>query len=100
MKKILERDKKIRKKLEKFDKKKLILKMILNNFNFFKLVRVDAKVKLNKIFFLSSSISRISNRCVETINKKKFNKLTNFSRMIFLRIVRNNDVCGVEKSTW
>ena len=99
MKKLLEKDKKNRKKLKKFEKKKFILKTILNNLSLSNFIRFNAFYSLNK---LSNKTSKtvISNRCVNTINKKKFNKLTHFSRIVFLKIARNKDICGLRKSSW
>ena len=49
MKKLLEKDKKIRKKIKKFEKKKFILKTISNNLNLPDLVRFNAFNNLNEM---------------------------------------------------
>ena len=99
MKKLLEKDKKNRKKLKKFEKKMFIFKTIHNNLSLSNFIRFNAFYNLNK---LSNKTSKtvISNRCVNTINKKKFNKLTHFSRIVFLKIARNKDIFGLRKSSW
>jgi small subunit ribosomal protein S14 len=99
MKKLLEKDKKIRKKIKKFEKKKFILKTISNNLNLPDLVRFNAFNNLNEMP-KNTSKSFISNRCVNTINKKKFNKLTNYSRIIFLKLARHKSIYGLNKSSW
>lgn len=99
MKKLLEKDKKVRKKIKKFEKKKFILKTISNNLNLPDLVRFNAFNNMNEMP-KNTSKSFISNRCVNTINKKKFNKLTNYSRIIFLKLARHKSIYGLNKSSW
>ena len=99
MKKLLEKDKKLRKKLKTIDNQYFILKFIVKNFNFFTLVRWNAFLKLRKLSQQNSKVS-ITNRCLLGINKKRFNKLTGFSRQIFLKTLRAGDVSGVRKSSW
>jgi ribosomal protein S14 len=99
MKKLLEKDKKVRKEIQKFEKKKFIFKTIYNNSNLPDLTRFNAFNNVSKMSKYSSK-SFISNRCVNTINKKKFNKLTNYSRIIFLKLARHKSIYGLNKSTW
>nr|YP_009687991.1 ribosomal protein S14 [Haslea nusantara]QDX17598.1 ribosomal protein S14 [Haslea nusantara] len=99
MKKILVKDKKIRKKIKILEKKRFILKSIQNNSKFCNLVRLNTFYKLSSLP-VSSSKSLISNRCVETINKKKFTGLANFSRIVFLKLVKNGSLYGMQKYYW
>ena len=99
MKKLLEKDKKTRKKVQNVEKKKFILKILLNNFNFTNFIRFNALSNLNKIDKKTSKVL-ISNRCINTINKKKFNKFTKFSRMIFLKLAKNKKINGLIKASW
>lgn len=99
MKKLLEKDKKIRKKIKDFEKKKFILKSIVNNLNLTNLIRFNALNNINKIEKKTSKVF-ISNRCINTINKKKFNKLTKFSRIVFLKLARNKSIYGLNKTSW
>lgn len=99
MKKLLEKDKKIRKILKNFEKKKFIFKTISINSNLPILLRFNAFNNLNKITKKASK-TFISNRCVLTINKKKFNKLTHFSRIVFLKLAKQNRISGLAKSNW
>ena len=96
MKKLIEKDKKIRKKIEIFEKKKFILKIISNNFFLNNLIRYNAIKSLNRLPTQSSK-TLISKKCVLTLNKKKFNKLTNFSRIIFRKLVKKEKIFGVYK---
>lgn len=97
--KLRERDKKIRKNIYEFEKKRFILKIISQNQNFFSLMRWKAKYKLN-ILSRKSSKTCISNLCILTVNKKKFNKLTSFSRIAFLKLVNKKKICNIYKSSW
>jgi ribosomal protein S14 len=99
MKAILEKDKNLRLKLSKVENKHFILKSIIKNFNLFILIRWNAFLKLN---LLTKSKSKISttNRCLFSYNKKRFNKLTGFSRHVFLKKIRSGEINGMRKSSW
>lgn len=99
MKKLLEKDKKTRKKIKNLEKKKFIFQAISKNSNLSNLIRFNAFHHLNKLPIRSSK-TFISNRCVNTFNKKKSNKLTHFSRIIFLRLARNHKIHGLTRSSW
>ena len=98
MKKLLEKDKKIRKKIKNFEKKKFILKSLANNLNLTNLIRFNALNNLSKMQKKTSKVF-ISNRCINTINKKKFNKLTKFSRIVFLKLARSKSIYGLTKTS-
>ena len=97
MKKLLEKDKKTRQVIKNFEKKKIILKSISNNLHLTNLIRFNALNSVSKMQKKSSKVL-ISNRCINTINKKKFNKLTKFSRIVFLKLVRNKKIYGLKKT--
>jgi ribosomal protein S14 len=99
MKALLEKDKNLRLKVMEVEDKYFILKSIIKNFNFFILVRWNAFLKLKA---LTKSTSRISivNRCLFSYNKKRFNKLTGFSRHVFLKKIRSGEISGFKKSSW
>ena len=99
MKKLLEKDKKLRKHILYIEKHYLVLKSIYTNFNFFLLIRWNAFLKLKNVSNNSYKVS-LSSRCLETINRKRLNKLTTFSRYIFLRLIRLGLISGVQKSSW
>ena len=96
MKKILEKDKNIRKKIKYFEKKIFILKAIYNNSCLTSLIRLTALQHLHK-FPNRSSKTFINNLCVFTINKKKLNKLANFSRIIFRKLATKKLFSGIHK---
>ena len=99
MKKLVEKDKKVRKKVKKLEKQKFIFQTISNNSNLSNLIRFNAFYNLNHLPIRASK-TFVSNRCVNTFNKKKSNKLTRFSRIIFLRLARNKKIHGLTKSSW
>ena len=99
MKKLVAKDKKIREKVKNLEKKRFIFQTISNNSNLSHLIRFNAFSKLNQLS-VKASKTFISNRCVNTFNKKKSNKLTNFSRIIFLKLARNKKIHGLGKSSW
>jgi ribosomal protein S14 len=99
MKKLLEKDKKLRIRIKQLEKKQFILKSIFKNFNFFVLVRWNAFLKL-KTLVKKTSIISLSNRCLYSINKKRFNKLTFFSRHVFLKLIRSGKISNIQKTSW
>ena len=100
MKKVLAKDKKLRLSLKQTEKRQFILKSIFKNLNFFNLLRWKASVKLDCITKTHAAKVSLSNRCVYTINKKRLNKYTTFSRHIFLKLIRSGKISGVQKSCW
>lgn len=99
MKKLFAKDKKNRKIVKELELKHFILKQISTNSNFSRTTNWNA---LNKLSSLSrkSSKTTLSNRCVKTINKKTFHKFTNFSRTVFLKLVKSGCISGIRKSSW
>jgi ribosomal protein S14 len=99
MKKLIEKDKKLRNDILHKEHYHFVLKSIMKNLNFFALLRWNAYLKLKNLTQNSSKISLI-NRCLYTINKKRFNKLTGFSRHVFLKQIRSGSIIGIKKSSW
>lgn len=99
MKKLVEKDKKVRKIINQFEKKKFILKIIQNNINLPYLLRFNASNNLNSMTKKASK-TLLSNRCIATVNKKKFGKLTNYSRIFFLKLAKNKKIYGLSKASW
>lgn len=99
MKKILVKDKQLRIYLRNYEKIFFVLNCIANNSNFSKFVRWKAILKI-KIINYHKSKSLLTNRCIETINKKRFNKLTQYSRQLFIRLIREGKIYGFQKSSW
>ena len=99
MKKLLVRDKKRRSLFYKHERKKIILKTIFKNFNLFTLIRWNALIKLEQLGSISSTVS-FSNRCIYTINKKRLNDTSLFSRHVLLKLIRSGKITGISKSSW
>lgn len=99
MKKLLERDKKLRLQIKEIEKKNFILKSIFRNLNFFILIRWNAFTKLKNLSKGKSNVS-LAPRCLYSINKKRFNKLTPFSRHVFLKLIRSGQIYSIQKASW
>lgn len=100
MKKLKIKDKKIRINFLPLEDKHFILKAILKNANFLILFRWKAFLFLQKLISKNSSKIACTNRCLLTFNKKRFNKLTCFSRHVFLKLIRSGNIPGITKSSW
>jgi ribosomal protein S14 len=99
MKKLFAKDKENRKTVKELELKHFILKQISTNSNYLKTVRWNALYKLSNVS-KNGSKTILSNRCVKTINKKTFHKFTNFSRTVFLKLVKSGQISGFRKSSW
>nr|BBC77747.1 ribosomal protein S14 [Nitzschia sp. NIES-3581]BCQ06508.1 ribosomal protein S14 [Nitzschia putrida] len=99
MKKLFTKDRENRKSVKQLELKHFILKQISINSNFLKTVRWNAIYQLSD-FDKQGSKTVLSNRCVKTINKKTFHKFTNFSRTVFLKLVKSGQISGIRKSSW
>lgn len=99
MKKLFAKDRKNRKIIKELELKHFVLKQISTNSNFLKTTRWNAVYKLSSLPRKSSK-TVLSNRCVKTINKKTFHKFTNFSRTVFLKLVKSGYISGMRKSSW
>ena len=99
MKKLFGKDKKIRLEVQKNQKNRFILTSIFKNLNFPPLLRWNSFSKLKKLNNNNYKVS-LSNRCSLTVNKKRFNKFTKFSRNVFLKFIRAGKIHGFRKSVW
>jgi len=99
MRKLFAKDKRNRKIVKQLELKHFVLKQISTNSNFLKTTRWNALHKLSNISN-SSSKTVISNRCIQTINKKTFHKFSNFSRTVYLKLVKSGYISGIRKSSW
>lgn len=99
MKKLFAKDRENRKTLKQLELEHFILKQISTNSNFLKTIRWNALYKLS-IMSKKSSKTLLSNRCIQTINKKTFNKFTHFSRTVFFKLVKSGYISGMRKSSW
>lgn len=98
MKKLKVRDFKTRMYIMQTDNKHYVLKCIFKNFNFFIMIRWNAFLKSAWLQKHHSRVSMIS-KCLSSINKKRFNKLTTFSRHIFLKLIRQGVIAGIQKAS-
>ena len=99
MKKLIQKDKNIRYNVKLAEKKHFILKFIFVNFNFFILIRWFALLKIKVLLKNNSKVSLIK-RCLSSVNKKRYNKLTVFSRHIFIKLLQSASIPGIQKSSW
>lgn len=99
MKKLFAKDRENRKLVKQFEFEHFVLKQISTNSNFLKTTRWKALYKLSNLSKQGSK-TILSNRCVKTINKKTFHKFTNFSRTVFLKLVKSGEISGIRKSSW
>ena len=99
MKKLFAKDKDNRKLVKQGELEHFVLKQISVNSNFLKTTRWKALYKLSN-FTKQGSKTILSNRCVKTVNKKTFHKFTNFSRTVFLKLIKSGQISGMRKSSW
>ena len=99
MKKLFAKDKENRKIIKQLELEHFILKQILANPNFSKTTRWNALYGLSSTSNKSSK-TFITNRCVQTVNKKTFHKFTHFSRTVFLKLAQSGYISGMRKSSW
>jgi ribosomal protein S14 len=99
MKKIKIKDKKNRLAVKHFEINHFIIKTVFNNINFSNLLRWNSSLTLKNFPYRNYKTS-MSNRCILTINKKRANKLTNYSRMVFLKQIRAGNITGIQKAYW
>lgn len=99
MKKLFAKDRENRKSVKQLELEHFILKQISTNSNLLKPIRWNALYKLSNMPKKSSK-TVVSNRCVQTINKKTFSKFTNFSRTVYLKLVKSGYISGIRKSSW
>lgn len=97
MKKLFIKDKILRQNFKNINKNYFLLKLILKNFNVFSLSRRNVFSDLNKLKIYNVSIS---DRCIVSINKKKFNKFFLYSRIILLKKIYEGKIIGFKKSIW
>lgn len=99
MKKLFTKDKQNRTNVKQQELKKFVLKQIITNLNFSRIIRWNATYQLTD-FQKSFSKTHLSNRCVKTINKKTFHKFSNFSRTVYFKLVKLGMISGIRKSSW
>jgi hypothetical protein len=99
MLKLFIKDKAKRQMVKNLNKQYFVLKSIIKNKYILKLIHYKVCLRLKALSGLGSIIS-LSNRCVDSISKKRYNKFTLFSRFIYLKLIKNGKVTGFQKSNW
>ena len=99
MKKLIKKDKKNRALVKFYETNKFVYKNFTNNANLPKLSRWKLFI-LAKHLPKKSSPIYVNNRCTLTGRKKRINKLYNFSRISFLKLIRSQNINGLIKSSW
>jgi len=99
MKKLVRKDIKKRNNFFLSEKKKIIFKTIIKNYSFCETEKKKIASNLSKNF-KHSTLTQIVNRCVLTGRKKRLNKMFNFSRVYFRKLIRSGYIFGFRKSSW
>ena len=96
MKKLLQSDKRKRKFVYNLEINHYVAKAVFKNSNYSKFIRWNEMSK----FLRKASVTQTVNRCILTGRKARVNKLYNYSRLVFLRLVRAGLLSGLKKSSW
>lgn len=99
MKKLIIKDKSKKKKFYNDEKITYVLSSISNNLNMLSSIRQNANKRLQNLTS-KSSIASFNSRCKITVHKKRFNKLTRYSRHVFLKLIRFGKINGFQKASW
>lgn len=99
MKSVIQKDKKRRNLVYKFESTNFIFKSLVKNTSLKPSLRHTASLHL---FNCSSNIfkTRLVNRCIVTSRKSKLYNSFRFSRLYFLKIARQGLISGLKKSSW
>jgi ribosomal protein S14 len=98
MKLVYIKDKNRRVKYNLIEKKKIILKYIINNLQLSNILRTDAYLEYLNLS-LDSSITKIKNRCILTNRSKGIYKKFKISRIFFKKIALEGNLPGVKKAS-
>jgi ribosomal protein S14 len=99
MLKLYSKDKVRRQIVKKLNKNYFVLKSLIKNKYLLKLIHYKVHLKLKALSVLGSVVM-LSNRCVDSASKKRYNKFTLFSRFLYLKLIKNGKVTGFQKSNW
>lgn len=99
MKNLIERDKKRRNLVCKYEQKRSVLKYILSNRSLPAAVRWQAGVDLAG-FSKNSSKTRLNNRCVLTGRGKAVCRAFRLSRIMVRTFAHSGNISGLQKSSW
>ena len=93
------KNKESRQNIKELEQRRFIYKTLLKNTNILYLTRWKAFFRL-KFVKKTSSKTFSTNRCVISRRKKRFNKMINVSRLIFLNYARSSEISGIRKAVW
>lgn len=99
MKKFIQKEKNNRLLVLKSEDTQLILKSISRNTNFINICKWNTLLQLTSLIKKKYKI-RLVCRCILTGRKGKSTYLYKFSRLTFLRLIRNGSISGLKKSVW
>jgi len=99
MKNLIERDKKRRNLVLKYEQKRTALKYTLSNRNLLTGIRWQAGLDLSDLPKNGSKI-RLNNRCIVTGRGKAVSRSFRLSRIMFRMFVSSGDISGLRKSSW
>lgn len=99
MKVLLTKDKNRRNQYLLFEKKKIILKYILNNLNLPKNIRFSIYKRLLELP-KDASITRLRNRCVLTNRSRGVYGKLKMSRIAFRELALSGNLVGIKKASW
>jgi len=99
MKNLIERDKKRRILIKKYEKKRKAYKSIIHNYKILSDIRWKACIELSKLPNNSSSV-KLNNRCIISGRSKSVNRLFRISRLVFRELGRYGKIPGLKKSSW
>jgi ribosomal protein S14 len=99
MKKLIERDKKRRRLVLQYEKKRLIFKSILANNNLELRTRWKAGLELSSLP-KNSSKTRLTNRCILTGRARSVDRELKISRICLRELAGLGKISGLKKSSW
>jgi len=99
MKKLLKKDKKNRKTTKNLEKKHFILKNIIKNHCYLKFFCWKSFLVLSNLSKKSYK-NKLINWCLFTGNKKRTNKFYNYSRFVFLKLIKIGLINNIKKLVW
>jgi small subunit ribosomal protein S14 len=99
MKKYIRKDNLTRKKVVKNENRRISLKIIQNHLGFDRKKRFNTLVQLSKMK-RSSSLTRVTNRCVKTGRSKSVYRFFKLSRIMVKDLASKGLLPSVQKDIW
>jgi len=99
MKNLIERDKKRRLLIQKYEKKRQAYKSIIQNYKVLPDIRWRASLELSELPQNSSSV-KLHNRCIITGRAKSIGRSFRLSRLVLRELARYGKIPGLKKSSW